>query len=124
VRRRIVKQLVAMLAFVCGLVVTVVAAPDVAGTWNTEGDVVGNAVKFTCTLKQDGEKITGSGVMQGKEQPITGSIKDKTVKFEFDVDYEGTTYHNVYTGTLKDDKVIEGKIEVAGVEGVFVMKKQ
>ena len=119
------KKLAAVLVLVCGFVVALAAAPaDVAGTWNTEGAVVGNAVKFTCTLKQDGEKITGSGMMQGKEQPITGTVKDKTVKFEFDVDYEGTTYHNVYTGTLKDDKVIEGKIEVAGVEGVFVMKKQ
>jgi hypothetical protein len=104
--------------------VAVAAPADVAGTWNVEGDVVGNAVKFSCTLKQDGEKITGSGVIQGKEQPIIGSIKEKTVKFEFDVDYEGSTYHNVYTGTLKDDKVIEGKIEVASVEGAFVMKKQ
>lgn len=119
------KHLAAVLAIVCGFVVALAAAPaDVSGTWNTDGDVVGNAVKFTCTLKQDGEKLTGTGMMQGKEQAIVGTVKDKTVRFEFDVDYEGNTYHNVYTGTLKDDKVIEGKIEVAGVEGVFAMKKQ
>jgi hypothetical protein len=120
-----VKHLAAVLAIVGGIAVALAAAAaDVSGTWNTEGDVVGNAVKFTCTLKQDGEKLTGSGMIQGKEQPIVGTVKDKTVKLEFDVDYEGTTYHNVYTGTLKDDKVIEGKIEVGGVEGVFAMKKQ
>jgi hypothetical protein len=119
------KSLAAALVFALALVVTTVAAAgDVSGTWNVEGDVVGNAVKFTCTLKQDGEKVAGKGTIQGKEQPITGSIKDKTVTLEFDVDYEGSTYHNVYTGTLKDEKTIEGKIEVAGVEGVFGMKKQ
>lgn len=108
-----------LIALVSGL-----APADVAGTWNVEGDVVGNAVKFTCTLKQEGEKITGSGVIQEKEQPIVGTVTEKTVKFEFDVDYQGSTYHNVYTGTLKDEKSIEGKIEVAGVEGVFTMKKK
>jgi hypothetical protein len=121
----IVKKLAAALALMLAFVVVAAAAPaDVSGTWNVEGDVVGNAVKFTCTLTQTGEKIVGKGVIQGKEQPITGSIKEKVVTFEFDVDYEGTTYHNVYTGTLKEDKVIEGKIAVAGVEGVFAMKKQ
>jgi hypothetical protein len=120
-----VKQLAAALVFMLAFVMVPAAAPaDVGGTWNVEGDVMGNAVKFTCTLTQAGEKISGKGTIQGKEQPITGSIKDTAVTFEFDVDYEGNTYHNVYSGTLKDDKVIEGKIAVAGVEGVFAMKKQ
>ena len=78
-----------MLAIVGGMLWLSRLPPQtLLGTWNTEGDVVGNAVKFTCTLKQDGEKLTGSGMMQGKEQPIVGTVKDKTVKFEFDVNYE------------------------------------
>jgi hypothetical protein len=100
------------------------AAADVSGTWNVDGDVVGNAVKFACTLKQDGEKLSGTANMQGKDIPMTGSVKGSTVSFTFDVDHEGTTYTNVFTGRLGDNGVIEGSIAVGGVEGSFTAKKQ
>jgi hypothetical protein len=101
------------------------AAADVSGSWNVEGDVVGNAVKFTCVLKQSGESLSGTATVEGKEQPMKGTVKDRVVSFEFDVDYQGSTYHNVYTGKVNDgNSAIDGKIEVAGVEGVFSMKKQ
>ena len=100
------------------------AAADVSGTWNVDGDVVGIAVKFACTLKQDGEKLSGTANMQGKDIPMTGSVKGSTVSFTFDVDHEGTTYTNVFTGRLGDNGVIEGSIAVGGVEGSFTAKKQ
>ena len=100
------------------------AAADVSGTWNVDGDVVGNAVKFACTLKQDGEKLSGTANMQGKDIPMTGSVKGSTVSFTFDVDHEGTTYTNVFTGRLGDNGVIEGSIAVGGVEGSFTAKKK
>lgn len=100
------------------------APVNLAGTWNVEGDVVGNAVKFAMTLKQTGEKLSGTAAINGQQQPVTGSVKERVATFEFDVNHEGTTYHNVYTGTLKEDGLMEGKIEVAGVEGAFTAKKQ
>jgi hypothetical protein len=125
-----VKNLVAVLANTLGLIltlalaVTVVSAADISGAWNVDGDVVGNPVKFACTLKQDGEKLSGTGKMQGKDIPISGSVKGQVVTFQFDVDHEGTTYTNVFTGKLGDNGVIEGSIAVGGVEGTFTAKKQ
>ena len=99
----------------------VVAAADVSGTWNVEGEVVGNAVKFTCVLKQEGATLSGTATLAGtnKPLPVTGTVKEKVVSFQFDVEWEGNTYRDVFTGPLGDDGVIKGKIEVAGVEGTF-----
>jgi hypothetical protein len=116
------RPFVATLAIVFAAVV--VAAADVSGTWNVDGDVVGNAVKFTCVLKQSGETLSGTATIEGKDVPMSGSIKERAVTLEFDVDYQGSTYHNVYKGTARDNGVIDGRIEVAGVEGTFTAKKQ
>ena len=118
------RSLVPALALALVFAVAIVSAADISGTWNVDGDVVGNPVKFACTLKQDGEKLAGTGKMQGKDIPINGSVKGQTVTFQFDVDHEGTTYTNVFTGKLGDNGVIEGTIAVGGVEGTFTAKKQ
>ena len=99
-------------------------AADVSGTWNVDGDVVGNPVKFPCVMKQDGEALTGTATLEGKDVPVKGTVKDKTITFEFDNDHEGTTYHLVFSGTLGDDGGVKGTIAVAGVEGTFTAKKQ
>ena len=106
------------------LAATAVLAAGVAGTWNVDGDVVGNPVKFTTVWKQDGETLSGTATLDGKETPVKGTVKDKAVSFEFDTDHEGTTYHLVFTGTLGDDGVLKGSIAVAGVEGTFTATKQ
>ena len=103
---------------------TTVLADNVAGTWNVDGDVVGNPVKFTTVWKQDGETLSGTATLEGKETPVTGTVKDKAVTFEFDTVHEGTTYHMVFTGTVGDDGVLKGAIAVAGVEGTFTATKQ
>jgi hypothetical protein len=117
-----VKQLTAALAV--ALAVVTGAAADVSGTWDVDGDVVGNPVKFTCTLKQEGEALSGTATVTGKEVSVKGSVKDGVVTFQFDVEYEGTTYTDVFTGRLVDNDSIAGTIAVAGVEGVFTAKKQ
>lgn len=106
------------------LAATAVFADGVAGTWNVDGDVVGNPVKFTTVWKQDGETLSGTATLDGKETPVKGTVKDKAVSFEFDTDHEGTTYHLVFTGTVGDDGVLKGSIAVAGVEGTFTATKQ
>jgi hypothetical protein len=123
-----VKHLVATFAsalvLVLSLALTVVSAADISGTWNVDGDVVGNPVKFACALKQAGEKLSGTATMQGKEIPMSGSVKGQVVTFTFDVDHEGTTYTNVFTGKLGDTgSQMEGSIAVGGVEGTFTAKK-
>lgn len=99
-------------------------AADVSGTWNVEGDVYGHPVKFSCALKQDGETLSGTATLEGKDVPVTGSVKENTVTFEYDSDAQGTVYHLVFTGTLGEDGGLTGTIAVAGVEGTFTAKKQ
>jgi len=127
------KHLVAALAIVLAAalvsvaaVVAVAAAADVSGSWNVDGDVVGNAVKYTCALKQSGEALSGTAtfVNTSKELPLKGTVKDRVVTFQFDVDHEGSTYTMIFSGTLGEIGGIEGKIEVGGVEGTFSAKKQ
>ena len=119
------KQLTAAL-FVTLAVATAVTlrAADVSGTWDVDGDVVGNPVKFTCTLKQEGEALSGTATVLGKEVPVKGSVKDGVVTFQFDVEYEGTTYTDVFTAKIGDGEAMTGTIAVAGVEGTFTAKKQ
>ena len=117
------KRLALALCLIAVAAVTVFAA-DVAGTWNVDGDVVGNPVKFTTVWKQDGETLSGMATLEGKDTPVTGTVKDKTVTFEFDNDHEGTTYHLVFTGTLGDDGGLKGSIAVAGVEGTFTATRK
>ena len=35
------------------------------GTWNVDGAVYGNPVKYACTLKQAGDTLTGTATMDG-----------------------------------------------------------
>ena len=111
-------------AFAIVLASAAVSAADFSGTWNVDGDVQGYPVKFACTLKQAGDALSGTATIEGKEIPITGSVKDNTVTFTFDVDYQGTTYTNVYNGKLGDNGALDGTIEVGGAFGTFAAKKQ
>ena len=104
--------------------VFVCAAADVAGTWNVDGDVYGNPVKFATVWKQSGEELSGTATLEGKDVPVKGTVKDKAVTFEFDSEHQGTTYHMVFSGAVGDDGGIKGSIAVAGVEGTFTAKKQ
>ena len=107
------------------LAAVTVLASDVSGTWNVDGDVVGNPVKFPCVMKQDGEALSGTATLEGgKDVPVTGTVKEKVVTFEFDTENQGSTYHLVFTGTLGDDGGLKGTIAVAGVEGTFTATKQ
>ena len=101
-----------------------VLAADVSGTWNVDGDVMGNPVKFPCVLKQDGDTLSGTATLEKKDVAVTGTVKEKAVTFEFDSEHEGSTYHLVFTGTLGEDGALKGTIAVAGVEGTFTAAKQ
>ena len=103
------------------------AVADVNGTWDVDGNVYGNQVTYTFTVKQEGDKLTGTAKFadQEKETPVTGTIADKLVTWQFDVPYQGQTYTLVYSATLASDTATDmaGKISVAGIEGQFTAKK-
>jgi len=113
-----------MLVLVVLAAATTVSAADVSGTWDVDGSVYGNAVKFPCTLKQAGGTLSGTAHVQDKDQPVTGTVEDKTVTFRFEVEYNGAPLEMVFTATLGSDQEMSGTIAVAGVSGDFTAKKQ
>lgn len=107
-------------------VAAVIAAPGIAGTWKVTGDVAGNAVVATLTLTQDGDELSGTVDLEGADKPsaVTGTIKDRAVTLTFDLHHGGSTYTNTWAGTLGDDDVLKGSIDVQGMaNGEFIAKK-
>ncbi len=107
------------------------AEHSVAGTWKVEGSVSGYAVDRLCTFQQDGNKLTGScrngdsTAPEEKPAPFTGEVKDKTVTWKYDVDWNGSTLTATYTGDWDGDSAITGAIDVQPVNasGTFTAKK-
>ena len=98
---------------------------DVAGTWAITVDIGGNTGTPTVTLKQDGEKLTGTYSSQVfGEQKVTGTITGNAITFGFTGAIEGNTVTVTYTGTV-DKATMKGKVTLGDLaEGTFTAKKQ
>jgi len=83
-----------------------------AGKWKWSYERGGRTVETTLTLKQDGEKLSGS--ITGRNNTETaiedGKIKDGEVSFKVTRERNGTKYTMSYKGKVSDD-VIKGSIE-------------
>ncbi len=101
------------------------AAADINGNWKFDGNVAGNPLKMDCAIKQEGEKFSAAcKPAEGGERNFDGTITGEKVQFSYRVDYQGTIYTLVYTGTVKDDSEMKGDIDVANTGGPFSAKKQ
>lgn len=88
-------------------------ADSVSGTWLIKGDVAGNALVTTCTIAVAEAKVSGvCKNAEGKENPITGEVKEGKVVFEHGGDYNGQELKIIYTATLPSAKEMKGTIEV------------
>ncbi len=87
---------------------------DATGTWKwTMQRQNGAGREVTLTLKQDGEKLTGSmsGMTGTPDTDITdGTVKDAAVSFKVTRNRNGTDIVTTYTGTLSEDE-IKGKAD-------------
>jgi hypothetical protein len=90
---------------------TLFAGIDVSGKWNAKVDLGTQGGSPTFVLKQDGEKLTGTYSGQLGSSDLTGTVKDSTVKFDFEV--MGIKVH--YEGKVSDDgSTIEGTCDYGG----------
>ena len=95
--------------------VAALAAPadSVSGTWLIKGDVAGNTLETTCTIAVAEAKVSGvCKNSEGKQNPITGEVKEGKVIFEHGGDYNGQELKIIYTATLPSAKEMKGTIEV------------
>ena len=101
---------------------------SVSGIWKVSGDVAGNAIEQVCTFTQDGKKLTGScKSADNKTTDVTGEVNEKSVKWQYDTDYEGQKLTVVHTGTLDAaGSQVKGEIDVQpmSVSGTFSAQKQ
>jgi hypothetical protein len=93
--------------------------------WALQIDLGGNTATPTATLKQDGEKLTGTYSSQVLgEQQITGTIKGSAISFGFQASFDGNAVKVTYTGTVDKD-TMKGSVAFGDLgEGTFTGKKK
>ena len=99
---------------------------DVSGVWALTIDFGGGQTATpSVTLKQDGEKLTGTYSSQlFGERPVTGSIKGNAFTFTFEGAIEGNNVKVIYSGTVEKD-AMKGKVTIGDMgEGTFTGKKK
>ena len=102
------------------LSVTLLAEPaKVAGTWNVALELEMVKGHPVLTLKQDGEKVTGT--YQGRYGPsaLEGTVKEKTIEFSVTMVAEGMQTTGTFEGTVDGD-TMGGTVEFEGAgEGTW-----
>jgi hypothetical protein len=100
------------------------ASAGSTGTWKVVGDVQGVPVLLSCSLVEADLKLTGSCVDdQQKSHLLAGGVKDQTVTWAFNTEYEGTPITVTLVGVLDPAGAkMAGTIGVdpMGVDGSFV----
>ena len=93
---------------------------DVSGKWNMKVETDGVNRTPVFVLKQTGKTVTGSYSGQFGEAPVTGTCKEKAIKFEF----KAGGYNVIYTGTVEGN-TMKGKVAIGDVaEGTFIGTKE
>ena len=97
------------------------AAPGVSGTYKVTGEIANNDIDATLVLEQDGEAVAGTIDFQGRAKPAT--VSGITIRFQ--VQAEAGTYTNTWTGTIGDDGVVKGTVDVENMAtGTFTATRQ
>ncbi len=99
---------------------------DVAGVWAVQIEIGGGTTGTpTVTLKQAGEKITGTYSSQVLgERELTGTVKGNAITWEIMADFDGNKVKVVYAGTVEKD-TMKGKVSFGDLgEGTFTAKKK
>ncbi len=99
---------------------------DVASAWTftvtTEMGVTTPAV----TLVQDGMTLTGHYSSEGLgENDLTGTVSGSEITFTFAADLGGMVVDVTYTGTVDEDGMISGEMDIGGglLAGTFTAVK-
>jgi hypothetical protein len=101
-------------------------AADVSGSWRVTGSVADNPVETTCALTQKDNALSGTCVTkEGKTVDATGSVKDDSIAWHYNSEYNGDPITIKYSGKLGKDGKITGTIVVDpyNAEGDFTATK-
>ena len=99
------------------------ADADVAGEWDLTVETQAGAGNPHFSLKQDGNKISGTYKGMLGESPVTGTVKGSDITISFQVNAQGTDLAVSYTGTV-DGASMKGTVKLGELgEGTFTGKK-
>ena len=85
----------------------------VAGKWNVTLQLASITGHPVITLKQDGEKLTGTYEGRYGVSDLKGSVKDNAIEFTVVVLAEGTRVEGVFGGKVDGDSM-GGSVEFEG----------
>ena len=99
------------------------ADANVTGEWDLTVETQAGSGTPHFSLKQDGNKISGTYKGMLGESPVTGSVKGNDVTISFQVNAQGTDLAVSYTGTVDGDSM-KGTVKLGELgEGTFTGKK-
>ena len=89
------------------------AQAGVAGAWKLTFQTDQGAIDADMTLKQDGEKVTGSLVSPQGEAPLEGTYNGGKLVLSLSVDAQGQQLVITFNGALEKD-TLKGDVDFGG----------
>ena len=91
---------------------------NVAGAWTLTVDSDAGITTPSVTLVQDGETLTGHYSSENLgENDLTGTVSGSDIRFSFTADLGGMDIEVSYAGTIDEDGMISGTLDLGGFGG-------
>lgn len=101
------------------------SADNITGVWNFNVETPAGAGTPVFTLKQEGEKVTGTYKGQLGEAPVNGTVKGNDVMLMIKVSPQGEEITVTYTGKITGKDAMSGKATFGSLgEGNWTAKKK
>ena len=94
------------------------AQTSLSGAWTFTVESDAGITYPAVTLEQDGETLTGHYSSENLgENDLTGTVSGSEIKIMFSADLGGMVLDVVYTGTIDEDGMISGTLDIGGLGG-------
>jgi len=97
-------------------------ASDVSGIWAMSLETPNGSVPASLTLKQDGDKVSGTYKGPRNEAPATGTLTDNNLKLSVVIGMAGQSVTLVITAKVDGDKMA-GSLDFSGRAANFTAAK-
>jgi hypothetical protein len=87
---------------------------DVTGIWDMTVESPQGAMEVVATLKQEGEKLTGTQASQMGEVALEGSVVGNEIKYTINIDMGGQQMTIVFAGKVEGD-AMNGVFDFGGM---------
>lgn len=124
-RRMLLAASAAAVLLATSTLVTSAMAADanVSGEWDMTVESQAGVGTPHFSLKQDGNKVTGTYKGMLGQTAVTGTVKGNEIALNFDVNAQGMDMHVTYSGTV-DGANMKGTVKLGELgEGTFTGKK-